>query len=117
MRDAAWEHKRTRFDYTLGSGLAFLKEKTGADGAIVIVGEDLVSSAERKATAIVAALVGVAVPLGQSVILVGVVDLATGGLLWLHHTSSQHYDLKDYDAAKSMLAEIFGAYPGLEKAP
>lgn len=111
--DAAWEHKRKHFDYTVGEGLAFLREKSGADAAILIVGDDLVSSSERKATAVIGAIFGVAIPLGRSLVSVGIVDLASGDLLWMQHTFSSRYDLKDYEAAHAMLGEIFAAYPGL----
>lgn len=114
--DPAWEHKRKHFDYTLGTGLAFLKEKSGADAAILIVGDDIVSTGERKAVAVFGALLGVVVPLGRSLVSVGIVDLDSGDLLWMQHTFSQSYDLKDYDSAKAMLEEIFGAYPGLAAA-
>lgn len=110
--DPAWEHKRRRFDYTLGEGLAFLKEKSGADAAVFIVGDDVVSSAERKAVAFVGAFLGVGIGLGRSLVSVGVVDLTSGDLLWMHHTTSIRYDLKDYDSAKAMLAEILASYPG-----
>jgi hypothetical protein len=40
----AWSHKRKEFDYTLGPSLAFLKKKTGANAAIVLVGDDVISS-------------------------------------------------------------------------
>lgn len=114
--DPAWEHKRRRFDYTLGGGLAFLKARSGADAAIFIVGDDVVSTGERKAVAVVAALFGAVVPLGRSLVSVGIVDLDSGDLLWMQHSFSQRHDLKDYDSARAMLAEIFAAYPGLAES-
>lgn len=111
--DPAWEHKRKHFDYTLGTGLDFLKDRSGADAAIFIVGDDIVSTGERKAVAVIGALFGVVVPLGRSLVSVGIVDLANGDLLWMQHTVSGQYDLKDYESAKRMLQVVLSAYPGL----
>ena len=115
--DPAWAHKRSHFDYTLGSGLQFLRDQSGADAALVIVGEDVVSTGGRKAAAFLAAVMGVGIPLGHSLVSVGVVDLTNGDLLWMHHTASVRYDLKDPDAARTMIQEILGGYPGVPRRP
>ena len=62
----AWAHKKHEFDYTVGPGLAFLREHTGADAALIVLGSDFISSGERKAAFVVGLLLGVALPLGQS---------------------------------------------------
>ncbi|MFZ5511131.1 MAG: hypothetical protein ACOZCP_13865 [Pseudomonadota bacterium] len=113
FRDPAWEHKRQRFDYTLGSGLEFLRQKTGADAAIMLVGDDVVSSAERKVAFVLAAAFGIGLPMGQSLVSVGVVDLGSGDILWMQHSTSISHDLKDPEGAKAMVAEILTVYPGL----
>lgn len=111
----AWEHKRTGFDYTLGPGLAFLREKTGADAVILMAGDDIVSSDGRKAAVLVGALLGVGLPTGRSLALTSMVDLATGDLLWMHYDESGTKDLKNYDGAKEMVADIFSKYPNAKK--
>jgi len=111
---AAWEHKRKHFDYTLGTGLKFLKEKTGADAAIVAVGDDVVSTAGRKTAFVVLAALGIAIPLGRSVLSLGVVDLGNGDILWQHFDTSVSTDLKDPAGAASMIRGILQAYPGVE---
>lgn len=108
---SAWEHKRKEFDYTLGPGLAFLKEKTGADAALLVAGDDIVSSSGRKAAVVFAALVGAQLATGRSVAVTSMVDLATGNLLWMHYDQSGTKDLKDYESAKEMVAGIIGKYP------
>lgn len=112
---SGWEHKRQRFDYTLGQGLAFLKAKAGADAAMMVIGEDFVSSGGRKAAFVFAAMFGVAMPLGQSVISAGVIDLASGDLLWMNHNASVSKDLKDAAAVRDMMSAMFQVYPGLPK--
>jgi len=113
-RGDAWAHKRNHFDYTLGGGLKFIRDKTGADAALVMVGEDIVSSGGRKAAFVLFAALGVGIPLGQSVISLGIVDLDSGDILWMHHDFSVSKDLKDPAATEEMVQTILNAYPGLD---
>lgn len=54
----AWAHKKYEFDYTVGPGLGFLREQTGADAALIVLGSDFISSSERKAAFVVGLLLG-----------------------------------------------------------
>lgn len=108
-----WEHKRQRFDYTVGDGLKFLRQKTGADAALMVIGEDVVSSGGRKAAFVLGALVGVGIPMGQSLLSVGIVSLEEGDLLWMHNDFSVAKDLKDAQSVREMLNTIMAVYPGL----
>lgn len=112
---SAWQHKRENFDYSLGQGLSFLREKTGADAALMIVGEDIVSSGGRKTAAFLGALAGVIVPLGNSVVFVCMLDLKTGDLQWIHSTSSGVKDLSNPDSANTMITEMLSSYPLAKK--
>jgi hypothetical protein len=96
-------HARVRF--------GFFKEKTDADAAILVAGDDIVSSSGRKAAVVFAAILGVGLATGQSVALTSMVDLATGNLLWMHFDQSLTKDLKDYVSAKQMMTEIIDRYP------
>lgn len=106
-----WAHKRNHFDYTLGEGLAFVREKTGADAAVMVIGEDHVSSSGRKAAMIVGAMLGVGIVGGASAILVGVVDLNNGDILWMHFDRSGIKDLKDRESVKAMMTAILATLP------
>lgn len=109
-----WAHKRSEFDYTLGNGLAFLKEKSGAEAAVFVTGIDHVSSSGRKAAFVVGALLGVQIPLGSSFLHVGVVDLETGDLLWTNYEGSYAgRDLRSKTDVDAMISQIFKDYPGL----
>ena len=112
----AWKHKIKHFDYTLGPGLRFLKEKTGADTALLITGEDVISTSGRKAAFVIAAIFGVAIPLGHTFIVGGLVDLDTGDILWLNHTVevSEKTFLKNQDV-NEMLTSLYQNYPGIEE--
>jgi len=103
----SWESIRgtgaQRFDYTLGEGLAFLKARYGIDAGLVILGEDVVSTAGRKTTALVGAMFGVAVPLGHSILMGGLVDFASGDLLWMNYqvAAGGTEDLRDPDSCST----------------
>jgi hypothetical protein len=113
----AWHFKAQLFDYTLGDGLAFLKTNYGIDAGLIIIGEDVVSTAGRKTTAVVGAMFGVYVPLGHSTLVGGLVDFETGDLLWLNHTvSGGDADLRQPDSALELARELMAGYPALDAA-
>lgn len=117
-----WEHKARRFDYSIGPGLKLLRKKTGADAAILVYGQDEVSTTGRKAKAVISripfvgALAGPPPTLGHSYIHVGVVDLKTGNLLWMNSEYQDGAtDLRNHDDAKELVNTIFEWYPAIEK--
>jgi hypothetical protein len=115
------DHKIRRFDYSIGPGLSLLQRQTGADAAVMILGRDYVSTAGRKAKAvlgnvpIIGAFTG-ATALGSSFVRIGVVDLRTGDILWLNSEyRGSTSNLRNYDDAKDVIRELFDLYPGIEK--
>lgn len=121
-QDPAWAHKKTDFDYTLGPGLKFLKEKTGADAAMVLICEDYISSGERKAMMVFATLLSaaagvVAIPQGApSFVSGGVVSLEDGNIQWFNYSLEQgSADLRNAPDAKRMVDTAMRAYPGFKK--
>lgn len=112
---AAWQHKMAHFDYTLGPGLAFLKEKSGADHALLIAGEDVISSNGRKGAFVVAAAFRIALPMGHSLFIGGLVDLETGDILWLNQASGSARDtFLEASDVEEMLTALYLDYPGIE---
>lgn len=116
--NTAWHFKSENFDYTLGDGLRFLKEKYGLDAGLVITGEDVVSSSGRKTTAVLGAIFGIAVPLGHSILMGGLVDFSSGDLLWLNHVVSTagQDDLRDPASCIELAKSLMKEYPGLSSA-
>lgn len=112
---SAWQHRRTKFDYTLGEGLPWLAQKTGADAIVVSLGDDIVSSGGRVAMAVLAAAAGVALPGGRSIITFAVIDLKTGNLSWMHYDQSGVRDLKNPESAKVMTQTVFKNLPAAGK--
>jgi len=116
--NTAWHFKAEHFDYTLGDGLGFLKDKYGLDGGLVITGEDVVSSSGRKTTAVVGAVFGIAIPLGHSILMGGLVDFSTGDLLWLNYevSGAGEADLRDPASCLELANNLMKDYPGLLSA-
>ncbi|MGQ8364735.1 hypothetical protein [Glaciecola sp. 1036] len=107
----AWSDRKS-FNYTLGNGLSYLKDKTGSDKAIFIYGEDIVTSGGKKALAALAMIGGIGVnPGGIAVLHIGVVDLDTGHLLWSNSSASQGLSLDSEKSVKSAIAEILSTSP------
>lgn len=113
---SAWQHKSKHFDYTIGPGLSFLADQTGADKALLLIGEDVHSSDGRKAAFIMAAAFGVAIPLGHTVAIATLVDLRTGDVLWMnHYVSSGDVSFTEYSDAEAVFKTLFENYPGLDE--
>ena len=111
----AWVPKAKRFDYTLGPGLAFLREETGADYALILFGEDVIASEGRKVAFVAAFLFGVGIPLGHSFMLAGIVELQTGNIIWLNYRFSPGSGtFREREDVDTILSELFADYPGLE---
>jgi hypothetical protein len=114
-QNTAWHFKNDHFDYTLGNGLSFLKTEYDVDGGLIVLGEDVVSSAGRKITALVGAAFGVVVPMGHSFLNVGLVDFASGDLLWMNHEiAAGNVDLRDSQSCLKLVDRLMEGYPGLQ---
>lgn len=110
--EAAWAHKKNEFDYTVGPGLAFLREQTGADAALIVLGSDYISSGGRKAAFIVGLALGVVMPLGQSFMSAGVIDLATGDVQWMSFDASVSMDSRNPADVDSLMRALYQTWPG-----
>lgn len=109
---AAWAHKKNEFDYTLGPGLAFLRERTGADAALIVLGADFISSQGRKAAFIAGLALGVIMPLGQSFLAAGVVDLRTGDVAWMGFDASSSIDTRNPADTDDLMRTLYQTWPG-----
>lgn len=108
---AGWGHLAENFQYSLGPGLRFLKETTGADAALIVIGSDNISTGGRKTMVAMAALVGVGMPLGSSVVSVGVIDLEDGDILWFQHSvATGNLDLRQPGDATTLFAKAMEGY-------
>ena len=103
-----WGHKIENFDYSIGKGLRFLKEKSSADAGLFIIGADYVSTGGRKAMVAMGALLGVGIPIGNANLQVGIVDLETGTVLWFNNLQAlASRDLRNYEDSRYIIGEMF----------
>ena len=109
--DSGWQHKKAEWDYTLGEGLVFLRDKTGADTALIFTGADIISTGGRKAAFAIGLLLGVNIPIGQSFISVGLADLKTGEIRWMAYDQSMSLDSRDPAAVQELVKDFFKTYP------
>ncbi len=107
----AWADRRRAWEYTLGDGLKSLAEQTGADAALVFVGTDYISSSGRKAAFVAGLLLGVGIPLGQSFVSAGLVDLETGDIEWMSFDSSATMDTREPEKVQGLIKALFEKYP------
>lgn len=109
----AWQHKKTNFDYKIGNGLAFLKDKTDADYALVYVGLDTVSTGGRIGMSLLLAAGGVAVPLtGPEVAYAGIIDLENGAIDWINYkVGFLGVNPRVEEGSSKIVNMVFGQYP------
>jgi hypothetical protein len=107
----AWKSKIDNPDDSIGPGLAHLKPTLGADAVLFVSGYDYCASGGRVATFIVAAVFGAIVPMGHSIVHVGLVDLETGCVLWTDTVYSDTYSLKSEADVAIMIDQAFSNFP------
>ena len=109
---SAWAHKKNEFDYTVGPGLAFLRAQTDADAALIVLGSDYISTGGRKAAFVAGLALGIVMPLGQSFIAAGIVDLKTGDVQWMSFDSSSSMDSRNPADVDDLMRDLYQTWPG-----
>ena len=114
----AWADKKTNFDYTLGDGLMFLRERTGADVALIVAGSQTTQSGGNVFMQLmIAGLTGVAVGGGGSLLVCGVVNLSDGRIEWFNSLlgaelfGMKSVDMRSAESAQKTLTNLFAHYP------
>lgn len=107
--------KKTNFDYTLGP-IDNLLQPAGADALLLIQGVDEISSAGRKTMQTFGVLVGLAAGvvvtpnMGQTVMIVGLVD-RSGDLLWFNiRGGSGGYDLREPESVSKLVSQSLESF-------
>lgn len=103
--------KAERLDWELGSDTAWLRELTGADYALFVFVRDSYATAERKATIIVAALLGVGLGGGVQIGFASLVDLRQGQIVWFNRLVRASGDLREAQPAEESVAALLQAFP------
>ena len=114
----AWQDKRAHFDYTLGPGLKFLKERSGADAAFIFGGlQTTQSGGSVFMQLLIAGLTGVYYPGGGSFITFGSVNLDDGRIDWFNSLVGQDVfgaggvDLRKPESAEKTVTKLLSPYP------
>ena len=88
--------KNEKLDWSLGPGVSFVREKTGADYALFTVIRDSYASSDRKAAMVIGALFGVGIaPGGMQFAFTSLVDLRTGQIVWANRVIRATGDLRE----------------------
>lgn len=100
-------NKRGKFDWTLGPGVAELREATGADYALFTYIRDSYTSAGRAAMRVIGfVLLGGDIGGGYQIGLASLVDLRTGQVVWHNLLVDQAGDLRDEAGARETTEDI-----------
>ncbi len=119
MIGSAWNHRKPEFDRSFGDGLQFLREKSGADFAIVIDGSQVKQSGGSIFTQIALAAIGVGIPGGGTYLTSSLIDLQAGEVKWFNARFGAEAlgitgsDIRDLGEAKATLRKLFEPYPAI----
>jgi len=109
-----WGRRARRFDATLGSGLAFLHERSGAEAIVVV------EARTRRVPHDLPWAIGMLED--ASFLRISVFDLDTGDLLWTGRRTCRSnsfwrgaVDLSDPGEVEVCLGQTMGRYPGIEE--
>jgi hypothetical protein len=115
-----WATRRADFDRQLGPDLRFLRDRTGADYALLVSGAQSEASA-----AIVLAQIAVfaygpyPIRAGKSLLMIALLDLAVGEVRWFNSVKGGEYfglnakDFRSPDASARVLTKLAQPYPDI----
>lgn len=101
-----WKQVLESFDYTLGPGLHFLKQRSGADYGLVIFGGDGESTSGN---AFKTFMIGGVT--GRNYLFAGLVDLETGNIVWLHRDTHDANNFTTKDNMSVFVMDLLKDYP------
>lgn len=97
--------------WTLGDGVARLRDDYDADYALFVHYRDAFSTPGRVALIVTAAVFGVSVPGGQQTAFASLVDLETGDVAWFTRLHSGVGDLRDPELARRSVEALLDEVP------
>ena len=109
--------KGRKLDWTLGEGVADLRDATGADYALFTYIRDSYASGGRTALRVLGFLAGAAMGQivdiggGQQVGVATLVDLRTGQVVWFNLMANQSGDLRDAEGAAETAKDLMTGFP------
>lgn len=106
--------KDGRLDWSLGSTVKPLRDKTGADYALFFWVRDTYASSERKLTMMAMALLGSVMMGGSQAAYASLVDLQTGRVVWFNDLDRMWGDLREAQPAAETVETLLKGFPGLQ---
>lgn len=112
-----WADKRANFDYTIGDGLRFLADESGADYAFLLAGAQITQTGGAAFMQFLAAAGGVVAPGGGTFVFTGIVDLRSGDVKWLNSRMGQQIfgmtgsDVRNPATATEVVTRLFEGFP------
>lgn len=103
--------KEGKLDWSMGDTVRRIKSKTGADYALFSWIRDSYASAERVATMVVMAVLGIGVPGGSQVGYASLVDLNTGRVMWFNRLARASGDLREAGKAAETVDKLLDRFP------
>jgi hypothetical protein len=111
MGSFALPTKNGKLDWSLGDAVQPIQERSRADYALFIWLRDSYASAERKATMIALALLGVGIPAGIQIGYASLVDLRTGQVVWFNRLLRGTGDLREAEPATETVNALLDRFP------
>jgi hypothetical protein len=103
--------KEGKLDWSFGESMRPLQAKTGARYGLFVWVRDSYASAERKATMVALALVGVAISGGVQTGYASLVDLESGRVLWFNRLARGRGDLREAATAAESIDALMAGFP------
>ena len=105
--------KNDQLDWSLGEAVLPIHEKLGADYALFVWVRDSYASAERVATMVALAFLGVGVGGGMQTGYASLVDLRTGQVMWFNQLLRRSGDLREHTSAVETVTTLLTNFPAI----
>ena len=96
-----WNAKLKHFDYSIGSGLNFIKRKTTAQAALIVTGVEILVDSK---------ITGLST---KTYLIMGLVDLNSGAILWLDYVLNTKREFNQRNQISFLIESMLNNYPGL----
>lgn len=113
----AWAEKRANFDYTLGDGLGFLADASGADYAFLLAGAQIAQTGGAVFLELLITAAGGYGGGGGTFVFAGIVDLRSGDVKWFNHRAGAQVfgmtgtDVRKPETALEVVRQMFAGFP------
>jgi hypothetical protein len=104
-------NKPEQVEWTLGTEVRLLRDKSGADYALFVFLRDSYASDARKVAMVAAAILGVGLAGGTQLGFASLVDLGSGDIVWFNQLARGTGDLRSSEAALESIRLLLTGFP------